>query len=251
MVNGEVKLFLKQNELDETWMFPAGIKLLQDIPVPLRIEVAPFREISDYGSIYSSVSKKYFPQLSNRYEDEVVDQITKNWETRITSLVDNDASQFDNLNLELLKDDVEVSKKNPTVMNELKKTGAKVTLQATFYDIEDSVGIVNELEQHDTVVVYTNEQQSRPWIGLFEKHIDGGTVEVHWLKKFRNSFIPHYKKDGSAYKSEVPSDAIMFSNVMENSDTDSCKSGPWKLPSGMRRQILAAYDERDKDYLDD
>ena len=88
-VDGQVKMFLKENELDEFWKFPSGVRLLKEVSLPLSLKVATWREVSDYGSIYSSVIKKYFPTLKNRYDEETVDTIMGNWETRIKFLVEH------------------------------------------------------------------------------------------------------------------------------------------------------------------
>ena len=90
----EVKLFLKKDELECDWMFPMGVKLLDNIPSSLKLEAAPFRENSDYGSIYESVMKKYFPTLTDRFHDEKVEEFKSHWEERMHFLVEPEKDQF-------------------------------------------------------------------------------------------------------------------------------------------------------------
>ena len=245
-VNGQVKMFLKKDELESNWLFPTGVQLLKEFSSSLSLSVAPFRENTDYGTIFESISNRYFPSLSNRFDEREVDHIKNNWDEHINFLIDLDSEKYDALNLENLKTESQEDYGIPSVIHDLNSVGQKeINLKATFFDVEQSEGIAKELERDDSVVVYTNTISSRPWVGLFIQHLAGGMLEIQWLKKLRATFVLHLNADGSAYTSQIPSDALMYSNILENVCPQLKREGPYRLTKAMRQQICDAYRERD------
>ena len=50
--NGNVSMYVKSSELDEDWKYPRGIKILNDVPARFVMAVSPFRDSTDYSSIF-------------------------------------------------------------------------------------------------------------------------------------------------------------------------------------------------------
>ena len=240
-------MFLKRDELSSRWEFPSGVRVLKNISAPLFLDVAPFRENTDYASIFESISKKYYPSLKNRYDDDAVDSIKQSWDVHMHALTDLDTSGCKKMDIRSLKNELakSVVDCSPAVMKDLENNNDKVSLKATFYDLDESEGIVGDLEKDDSVVIYTKIINSRPWLGLFIQRPDEFTVEIQWLKRFKTTYVPHLNKDGSHYISSVPSDAIMFSNILENTSPSRSRDGPYKLSANIKRQVFDAYQERD------
>ena len=240
-------LYMKHNELDTDYSFPTGVRLLKDVPNSLRLDVSPFRENSDYGTIYESVTKKYFPSLPNRFSEDQIQTIQNQWEKRMNFLADPGAVEFEMVDIRCLKGEDENVQNRGTVtaLTIGDNRNNNPVLRATFFDVENSSSIVNDLEEDDTVVFYTDQISSRPWIGLCIS-CDNKNVEVQWLQKRKNQYVPQLNSDNSKYTSLLSVETVMFSNVLENVSEKGDRNGPYKLSAHMKRQIVSAYHERDK-----
>ena len=180
----------------------------------------------------------------------MIDGIIKSWDDHMNALLDFDFSSCEDMNIRSLEtvrnDNASVSL---SVLNYLgNKDAIPVSLKATFYDVDEDANMLKHLETDDSVVVYTDQISSRPWLGLITKQTDKGSVEVQWLKQCRTMFTPQFNKDGSPYVSIVPKESLMFSNILENTSKDLGRDGPYKLSADMRRQINQAYIERDSSF---
>ena len=86
--HGETAMYVKASELDEDWVYPKGIKMFNDVPQVLNFQVSSLRELTDYTSIFDSVSKKYFPILEGRFSMEEAGKIKASWEKRVITLIE-------------------------------------------------------------------------------------------------------------------------------------------------------------------
>ena len=86
--DSSVKLYMKQDELDDMWFPASGVRLFESVPSIENLTVSLFREDHEYSAIFESVSRKYFTSCLNRKSTEEVVEIRELWEQRIQKLID-------------------------------------------------------------------------------------------------------------------------------------------------------------------
>ena len=249
--NDLTKLYLKEDELDDSWKFPRSIQLLSRRPENFSFSVSPFRTETDYSEIFDSIWKKYIPTLNYRYSAEDVLKIRFDWEKRINFLISLQESEYRAFDILSLKTQT-VSHRNQEldiIQSQTKRKQTAVT--ATFYPQEISSFTFEDLQKDTTIVFYCETKRFRPWIGLFlESVVDDGTkkVKVEWLKKSKKHYVIDSKPDGSCYTSEIDVECVMFADILVNTSPSGDRSGPFFMEADVRKQILDAYDERDNSF---
>ena len=243
--NDSTRLYVKEDELDPDWKFPSGIKMLSGLPLNLQVPVSSFRVDTNYGEIFESVSKKYFPTLSYRFSEEEVTSFKKAWEQRIEMLINLSPTQCEPVNISNLKKGSIVTEPHINNISSIcNKKSASIT--ATFYPIELADFSIYDLRKDTSIVFYCEVRKSRPWIGLFIEIIedDNSKVKVEWLKRDKKHYVID-SHSGEKYTSVLDVETIMFSDVLVNTSSDGDRCGPYLLQPEVRKQIMEAYAERD------
>ena len=81
------KMYVKENSLQEKWLFLDGIKLLRSNPDLADMKVSQFRQELPYRDILKSVNKKYSPSLRSKFSSSEVAVIDKSWKERTEFLI--------------------------------------------------------------------------------------------------------------------------------------------------------------------
>ena len=240
------KMFLKQDVLDLDWQFPNGVWLLRQCPSMKNLRPSPFRSNIEYTDILKSVSRKYFPMLSLKCSAQEMDEIKKTWHDRITWLSNVHGMSFEAFDIFLLRPE-QLSLQS--LRRPILKERNNACLTATFYEnvLEDIT--IENLKKDCSLVFYTRDKSSRPWIGLFVELLqcnDDGTqnIKIEWLKKDKKLYVLDQDHDGRPSSSVQNLDSVMFMNVLTNTSTS--RSGPYNIDLKTRKEIRDAYIERDK-----
>ena len=239
------KMYVKENSLQEKWLFLEGIKLLKSSPDFAEMKVSQFREELPYNDILKSVSKKYFPSLRTKVGSSEVSVIEKSWEKRTDFLMNCKPEDFQPFDIRKLKTQLPETELNTITENIQSSTSTtEAALTATFYPAEMNSFSVEDLQLDVSIVFYTLIKNSRPWIGLFQGLINNeeGHVEVkvQWLYRQRRQFFLALLDDGTPYTSRLEVASIMFSDVLVNTSQTGERSGPYTI-----KEIKAAYADRD------
>ena len=231
--NERVSMYVKSSELDEEWKYPRGIKMFKEVPILSKISVSPFRENTDYSSIFSSVDRKYFPSLNWRFSEEEVQEIHSQWEARIKFLIESRPPNFEAFNL----GDLKKYRKRIGCVSTLSGPKVNPVITAVFHPITVGALDPNTIQKDATVILYATVKSSRPWAAIVIE-VKETTLLVHWLKKEKKFFTPEFNADGSPRTSEVPVEAVMFADALLNSSNILDVNGPYTLDPDMRRQIM-------------
>ena len=217
-------MYVKRDEMDEDWKFPAGVMLFETAPTLVGMNISPFREETEYSSVFKSVWTKYLPTLAHRKTEEEVSKIKELWEKRIKMLIDLDPKNYVPFNINDLRPQKPFAARIDVRHTPPRKDAA---LTATFFPVEPSEFIVGDLKKDDTIVFYTKEK-SRPWIGLVMEITDGSLI-VQWVKKVQSHYILDYLPNGSPYTSSLPMESVLFSDILQNQSSTLDRRGPYKL----------------------
>ena len=243
----KTKLYVKFDELDDNFTFSTGIKLLKDIPNSIKFSVSKFRQDTMYSEVYDSVKSKFFPTLVSKYSSEEIEKIKSEWDQRILFLNGLKTSDFIAFDLKMLKPQAAQVTFAENIPSTDPSTSRDVSMTATFYPMEATKFSILDLKPDISLVFYSETKKWRPWIGLFVSlNEDECDVTVQWLRKEKNSYVLHYKTDGSPYLSSVAVEAVMFSDVLENASLTNDRNGPYRLQNCIKAEILNAYVERDE-----
>ena len=242
-------MYLKEDELDESWKFPRDIKLLRRTPENIDLSVSPFRSENEYSDIFRSVWSKYIPTLEAKFPADVVAEIKTNWETRIEFLISLKESDYKPFNIRDLKpQDTLPQEPISEALTKQPVQRRETAITATFYPKEISSFSLEDLEMDVSLVFYCDTKRYRPWIGLFLETltVDGTPkVKVEWLKKQQKDYVLNVLQDGSCYTSVIDLECIMFSDVLVNCSPSGNRAGPYTLEPDVKKQILEAYSDRD------
>ena len=244
--NEKTKMFVKQDVLEKAWQFTSGVWLLKSPPSMINLQVSPFRTESDYGEIFASVWSKYIPTLVVKYSEPECIKIKAEWETRISSLIRLKESDFQAFDVyKLVFEDQDENNLTTSFQNRIREsscTSKDATLTATFYPPEIKAFSVRNLVKDCSVVFYTIVKKTRPWIGLFvELFKDTMKIKVEWVKKDKKLYVLD-----TAYFSVIDFNTVMFVDVLRNMSYTGNRNGPYVLDAETKKQIVAAYIERDR-----
>ena len=240
-------MYVKENSLQDNWLFLDGIKLLKSNPDFAEMKVSQFRQELPYSDILKSVNKKYFPSLKSKFSSSEVTDIDKRWKERTEFLMNCKAEDFQPFDIKKLKTQIPETELH-TISENIRST-PEAALTATFYPAEMNSFTVEDLQLDVSIVFYTRIKNSRPWIGLFQGLInnDEGHVEVkvQWLYRQRRQFFLALQDDGTPYTSRLEVASIMFSDVLVNTSQTGERSGPYTIEPDTIKEIKAAYADRD------
>ena len=246
--NNKTRLYLKEDELDDSWKFPRDIQLLSETPKKFSMSVSPFRSESEYAEIFRSVWNKYVPTLASKFPVKEVEEIKLSWESRIKLLINLKEEDYEAFDLRILKGQEVLPAEQAQESTPRQAIPRKETaVTATFYPKEISSFSVEDLEKDVSLVFYCETKRFRPWIGLFLEMVsENGTkrVKVEWLKKERKHYVIQHDGAGQ-YTSVIDLECIMFSDVLVNCSPTGDRAGPYSLETDVKNQLLEAYDERD------
>ena len=246
--SSKTRLYLKEDELDDSWKFPRDIQLLSETPKKFSMSVSPFRSESDYSEIFRSVWNKYVPTLGSKFPVKEVEEIKSSWESRIKFLINLKEEDYEAFDIRILKCQEVLPAEQAQESTPRQAIPRKETaVTATFYPKEISSFSVEDLEKDVSLVFYCDTKRFRPWIGLFLEMIcENGTprVKVEWLKRERKHYVIQQEGAGQ-YTSVIDLECIMFSDVLVNCSPTGDRAGPYTLETDVKNQLLEAYDERD------
>ena len=249
--NEDTKLYLKLDELDNSFKFPNGINLLKNIPNVIKLKASPFRTDTRYHEIFNQVIYKYIPSLAGKYTEEEIDKIKNDWEKRMLMLIDLSQNSFEPLIFEDLKPQqiLPVRRKDSVEESDFQSREKDVSVKATFYPLELQDFRACELKKGVNLVIYSSSKTSRPWMGVFlSLSDDANVIELQWLKKEKsrqNQYVLHFNGK-EPYVSLVPVKSVMFSNVLENLSPSDGMEGPYRLSKTTKISIEKAYQDQDR-----
>jgi len=120
-----------------------------------------------------------------------MDEIKKTWHDRITWLSNVHGMSFEAFDIFLLRPE-QLSLQS--LRRPILKERNNACLTATFYEnvLEDIT--IENLKKDCSLVFYTRDKSSRPWIGLFVELLqcnDDGTqnIKIEWLKKDKKLYV--------------------------------------------------------------
>ena len=127
-----------------------------------------------------------------------------------------------------------------------RKLRAEPTITATFHPVTVRKIVRSDIKRGISAVVYTNVKSSRPWLGIIQETSER-SVNIHWLKKEKSKYVPHFLSNGAPDQSEIPIESIMFVDILLNLSPLVDDNGPFALEQDLKLQIMSAYKDQDED----